>query len=280
VNMKKSFPDKKGNKFREFLDKKGFYIVLLLCIAVVAGTAVYVTSRRSMDKTPEYESDNLVEGDTDDIASEDAALNTADKLTDLDPDEELVSRPGENETDIGSPASVTKDGELSGESEESSKKDTAPKDEEPGKGDSKKQSEPVKQSFIMPVNGEISFEYAMDRLVYSKTLEQWRVHPGIDIAADRGTPVKAVADGVVTDVRNDKFFGISVVIDHGDNLKTLYRNLASDETVAVNQKVKQGEIIGSIGNTAMDESSEQPHLHFEVLKNDVNEDPTAYLPIK
>ena len=279
MNMKKSFPDEKGNKFREFLDKKGFYIVLLLCIAVVAGTAVYVTSRRSLDKTPEYENENLAEDDTGDIAAEDAALNTDDKLTDLDPDEELVSRPGENESDIGSPASVTNDGELSGESDESSKNDTKPKDEAPGKGDSKKQSAPVKQSFIMPVNGEISFEYAMDRLVYSKTLEQWRVHPGIDLAADRGTPVKAVADGVISEVRNDKFYGISVVIDHGDGLKTLYRNLASDEVVAVNQKVKQGEIIGSIGNTAMDESSEQPHLHFEVLVDDENVDPNDYLPV-
>jgi len=281
VNMKKSFPDEKGNKFREFLDKKGFYIVLLLCIAVVAGTAVYVTSRRTLDNTPpEYEGENLAE-DTDDLAAEDAAADTGEKLTDLDPDEELVSRPGEKETDIGSPASVTKDGGLSGETDESSKKDTEPKDEAPGKDEQKKQqSAPAKQSFIMPVNGDISFEYAMDRLVYSKTLEQWRVHPGIDIAADRGTPVKAVADGVISDVRNDKFYGISVVIDHGDGLKTLYRNLASDEIVAVNQKVKQGEIIGSIGNTAMDESSEQPHLHFEVLVNDKNADPTDYLPIK
>ena len=278
MNMKKSFPDEKG---REFLDKKGFYIVLLLCIAVVAGTAVYVTSRRTLDNTPpEYEGENLAE-DTDDLAAEDAAADTGEKLTDLDPDEELVSRPGEKETDIGSPASVTKDGGLSGETDESSKKDTEPKDEAPGKDEQKKQqSAPAKQSFIMPVNGDISFEYAMDRLVYSKTLEQWRVHPGIDIAADRGTPVKAVADGVISDVRNDKFYGISVVIDHGDGLKTLYRNLASDEIVAVNQKVKQGEIIGSIGNTAMDESSEQPHLHFEVLVNDKNADPTDYLPIK
>ena len=58
MNMKKSFPDEKGNKFREFLDKKGFYIVLLLCIAVVAGTAVFVTSRSSFDRKPDYGSDN------------------------------------------------------------------------------------------------------------------------------------------------------------------------------------------------------------------------------
>lgn len=277
MNMKKSFPDEKGNKFREFLDKKGFYIVLLLCIAVVAGTAVYVTSRRSLNTKPEYESENPLEYDADDIAVEDAATNTADKLTDLDPDDMLASRPDEMDTDIGSPASVTKDGDTG-----STKKDTGPNENtSPDKGDPKKQ-EPKsgKQSFIMPVSGEISLEYAMDRLVYSKTLEQWRVHPGIDIAADRGTPVKAVADGFISDVRNDKFYGITVVIDHGDGLKTLYRNLASDETVAVNQNVKQGEIIGSIGNTAMDESSEQPHLHFEVLENDKNADPTAYLPKK
>ena len=82
------------------LDKKGFYIVLLLCIVVVAGTAVYVTSRRSLNTKPEYESENPLEYDADDIAVEDAATNTADKLTDLDPDDMLVSRPDEMDTDI------------------------------------------------------------------------------------------------------------------------------------------------------------------------------------
>ncbi len=134
------------------------------------------------------------------------------------------------------------------------------------------------QSFQMPVIGEISLEYAMDKLVYSKTLEEWRAHAGVDIASDRGTPVRAVADGVISDVRNDSYYGITVVIDHGNDLKSLYRNLASDETVVVNQKVKQGEVVGSIGNTAMDESAEQPHLHFEVLKKDISVDPMTYLP--
>ena len=130
----------------------------------------------------------------------------------------------------------------------------------------------------MPVIGDISLEYAKDTLVYSKTLEEWRAHTGIDLAADRGTPVKAVADGVVVDVRNEQYYGISIVLDHGNDIKTVYRNLASDDTVSINEKVKQGQVIGSVGNTALDESSEQPHLHFEVLKKDVSVDPLAYLP--
>ncbi len=100
----------------------------------------------------------------------------------------------------------------------------------------------------------------------------------MDIASDRGTPVKAVADGVVSDVRSDSYYGITIIVDHDNGLQTLYRNLASDETVSVNQKVKQGEVIGSIGNTAGDESAEPAHLHFEVLKNNVSVDPVTYLP--
>lgn len=279
--MKKSFPDEKGKKFREFLDKRGFYIVLLLCIAVVAGTAIYVTTRNSLSREPDYEADDLSTEPEGDLSVEDAATNTADKLTDLDPDDSAAIQPDE-ESEIGSPASVTKDGDNAAKPNENPEKGTAPKENNaPDKSAPDKQkTEPKKQSFQMPVDGEISLEYAMDHLVYSKTLEEWRAHSGIDIAVDRGTPVKASADGVVSDVRNDKFYGIAVVIDHENGLKTVYRNLASDETVAVNQMVKQGEIIGSVGNTAMDEASEQPHLHFEVLKDNVNDDPTSYLPAK
>lgn len=286
MNMKKSFPDEKGKKFKEFLDKRGFYIVLLLCIAVVAGTAIFVTTRNALDKEPEHNAEDLPNETDSDLAAEDAASSMADKLTSLDPADPAASEP-DKETDIGTPASVSKDDDKAGKQNEKTDGETD-KEESTQKGKpasekdtgDKPKTEPKKQSFQMPINGEISLEYAMDHLVYSKTLEEWRAHSGIDITADRGTPVKAVADGVVSEVKNDKFYGITVVIDHENGLKTLYRNLASDETVAVNQKVKQGEIIGSIGNTAMDESSEEPHLHFEVLNNDVNEDPTLYLPIK
>lgn len=276
MNMKKSFPDEKGKKFKEFLDKRGFYIVLLLCIAVVAGTMVFVTTRRAVDR--DFNAEDLSDGSGDDLPARDAALNESEKLSDKLSEDPAVLEPDEG-SDIGSPASVNKDSTAKpkdGEKKTEPKENTAPEKTTP-----EKPAAPVKQqSFLMPVSGPTSLEYAMDKLVYSKTLEEWRAHPGIDIAADRGTPVKAVADGVVCDVKNDQFYGISVVIDHENGLKTLYRNLAADDTVIVNQKVKQGEIIGSVGNTAMDESSEQSHLHFEVLKDDINQDPTEYLPKK
>lgn len=285
MNMKKSFPEERGTKKRikEFLEKKGFYIVLFVCIAVVAGTAIYVTMRNAAPDDPGYDARNPSDELGEDTLAEGVALNESEKLNAQGSEGDMAT--AEGQSDIGTPASVTNmDSSGDAKAGKDKEKTTAPKDKDTAKPDKTsdpkpKTDAPVKQqSFILPVDGPVTLEYAMDRLVYSKTLEEWRAHSGVDIASDRGTPVKAVADGVVCDVRNDLYYGITVVIDHGNNLKTLYRNLASDDTVAVNQKVTQGEIIGSIGNTAMDESSEQPHLHFEVLHMDVVTDPMEYLP--
>lgn len=281
MNMKKLFPDEKGTKkgVREFLDKRGFYIVLLLCIAVVAGTAVFVTTRNATSDKPDYEARNLPSEE-----EENAAANAATQLNAQQPEGTQASAVAQKPTDIGNPAAVTgtenntavqpKDNETKTTTPGAvPEKTTTPKTTTPKKAASVKQ-----QAFEMPVIGEISVGFAKDKLVYSKTLEEWRAHTGVDITSDRGTPVKAVADGVVSDVRSDSYYGITVVVDHGNGLQSLYRNLATDETVSVNQKIKQGEVIGSIGNTAADESAEQAHLHFEVLKNNVSVDPMTYLP--
>lgn len=282
MNMKKSFPEEKGSKkgIKEFLEKKGFYIVLLLCIAVVAGTAIYVTMRNAAPGDPDYEARNLTNEYEDELVAEDVALNASEKLTTQGAEGDQATAAGSS--DIGSPASVTNtDGSSAAKPDKDKEKTTDPKESDTTEKSTtpKSKTTPEKrQSFTMPVSGAVTLEYASDKLVYSKTLEEWRAHSGVDIASDRGTPVKSVAEGVVCDIRNDLYYGITVVIDHGNDLKTLYRNLAADDIVTVNQKVEQGETIGSIGNTAMDESSEQPHLHFEVLEKDVYADPVAYLP--
>ncbi len=134
-------------------------------------------------------------------------------------------------------------------------------------------------TMAMPAMGRVTTAFAMDTLVYSKTLEQWNCHSGIDIAADIGTPVKAVMDGTVVEVtNNDPKLGVVIVIDHGCGVKTLYGNLNSDKLVKEGNQVKKGQVISAIGKTAPYEIEDPPHLHFEVLKDGKNIDPQQYLP--
>ncbi|ADL08735.1 M23 family metallopeptidase [Thermosediminibacter oceani] len=134
-------------------------------------------------------------------------------------------------------------------------------------------------TMTMPVVGKIITEYSSDGLVYSKTLEQWCAHKGLDIAADEGTPVKAAMDGTVVEVRNsDPKLGVVVVLDHGNGIKTLYGNLMSDNLVQKGKRVKKGDIIGGVGKTAPYEIEDPPHLHFEVLKGTESVDPRHFLP--
>jgi len=135
----------------------------------------------------------------------------------------------------------------------------------------------TKPVFVMPVKGKIQTDYAMDRLLYSKTLDEWRTHSGIDISAPRGDVVKAAADGYIKEIKNDPCYGITITIDHENGYKTIYSNLASS-MVSTNQKVKAGDAISSVGNTAIFECMDPPHLHFEVYRNDKLVDPKTVLP--
>lgn len=282
MNMKKLFPEEKGTGkgIREFLDKKGFYIVLLLCIAVVAGTAIFVTTRNATSDRIDYSARDIIpdEGGIDSDAAAGGDLNTP------EPSGVAASTDNQGNAAAEPDKEVSKgdDAKAPVQTKSTEPKATTPKPTAPAKTTTPKSSSSAAAaktpSFIMPVSGEVTFEYAKDKLVYSKTLEEWRTHEGLDLAADRGTPVKAAADGVVSDIKNDPRFGIIVVIDHVNGLKTEYANLASDDMVTVNQKIKQGDIIGSVGNTASFESAEQSHLHFAVLKDNVSVDPAAYLP--
>jgi murein DD-endopeptidase MepM/ murein hydrolase activator NlpD len=144
--------------------------------------------------------------------------------------------------------------------------------------DSNTSKKSTNQKFILPVSGSVVFDYAQDKLVYSTTLDEWCSHSGVDLAADKGALVKAVADGVVSDIKNDPRFGVVIIIDHQNGLKSLYANLSSSDMVSPNQKVTQGMIIGSVGSSSTIEMAEPAHLHFEVLKNNKIVNPVTYLP--
>lgn len=138
-----------------------------------------------------------------------------------------------------------------------------------------KEKDPV---FIKPVEGETLREYAKDKLVYSETLKEWITHFGVDIKADKTSVVKCAADGRVASIKNDPRYGLTVVVEHANNFKTVYSNLLTAEFVTEGEEITSGQTIGTIGNTSTFEVLDADHLHFEILKDNENVDPNIYIP--
>lgn len=130
--------------------------------------------------------------------------------------------------------------------------------------------------FSIPVEGEIVRNFAKDTLIYSETLDEWITHLGIDIKADRTTVVKSAEKGKVIAIKNDPRYGLTVIIEHVNGFKTVYSNLLTTEFISEGEEVEKGQSIGTVGNSASFEICDEPHLHFEILKDDVNIDPAIY----
>ncbi len=142
------------------------------------------------------------------------------------------------------------------------------------------QNEGSSNAMAMPITGAVTKDYSGDELVYSQTMDDWRTHNGIDIAAEEGTDVQAVADGTVEAVTNSSMMGTTVIILHPSGLRSIYSNLAEKELVAPGDTVTKGSIIGKTGDTASEEVSEPPHLHFEISLNEEPVNPHDYLPME
>lgn len=132
-------------------------------------------------------------------------------------------------------------------------------------------------TFTMPVEGEIVKHFGKDKLIYSETLKEWTTHLGIDIKADKTTIVKASADGVVKSIKNDPRYGLTIVLEHQNGFTSVYSNLLTAEFVVVGENVKTGQTLGTVGNSATFEILDDPHLHFEILKDGGAVDPEMYV---
>lgn len=131
--------------------------------------------------------------------------------------------------------------------------------------------------FIKPVEGEIVKEFAKDNLLFSQTLQEWTVHTGIDIKVDKTTVVKAAEAGTVKSIKNDPRYGLTIVVAHENGFETIYANLLTSEFVIEGEKVEKGQSLGTVGNTAAFEMADDTHLHFEILKDSVQVDPSIYI---
>ena len=124
---------------------------------------------------------------------------------------------------------------------------------------------------------QVSKKYSMDMVIYNTTLDQYMTHPGIDIEAPEGSGVLAAADGTITDIYTDDCYGITIEITHSDGYITRYCNLSTKKLAEKGDTVKKGQLISNIGRSALYESMEKDHLHFEILKDGKNCDPTEFI---
>ena len=130
-----------------------------------------------------------------------------------------------------------------------------------------------------PVEGDTICGYSMEVLSYNQTTRDWRVHNGVDLAAEAGSPVCAAADGEVYTVYEDEAMGCTVVIRHDDGYTTSYASLAADPTVKAGDTVTMGQTIGYAGDTAIVESALGAHVHFSVTRYDEPMDPAEFLAL-
>jgi len=130
---------------------------------------------------------------------------------------------------------------------------------------------PSEIHFTLPVEGRLSSTFGLRRFFNKQARKP---HSGIDIAAPKGTPIKAPAGGTI--LRTGKYFfnGNTVFIDHGQGLITMYCHMDSI-SVKEGQQIKQGEPFGTIGMTGRVTG---PHVHWSVSLNNTRVDPDLFFP--
>lgn len=131
----------------------------------------------------------------------------------------------------------------------------------------------------LPASGVISKGHDATLQVWSETMGAYKVHLGIDITTEQGAPVFAAADGTVSKIWDDAMMGKCVSIDHGDGIFTFYKNLdpVLSEGIEKGTVLQSGQQIGTVGESAMAELADEPHLHIEMTVNGIAVDPTDYL---
>jgi murein DD-endopeptidase MepM/ murein hydrolase activator NlpD len=253
-------------KFNDlFRNRRNIYFVSLIVMALLLAGGVWQYNNYISNKMAELDFENR--------------LNELDKLLEEQDDLEaqiIEETPSED-------VSEEPIKEVSGTNAEAKppakpKSPTAQNTEEKTATASK--AKPDIDTMILPVFGNISTDFSDTQLIYSKTIDSWVTHSGIDLKAEEGSPVRAALDGTVIETINDAQWGLTIILDHGDGVYTKYSNLSTLDLVSKGQQVKKGDVISGVGKTALYEIAEDPHLHFELIRDNQVIDPKNYLPKK
>lgn len=287
------------NLLKRLIQKDSYYLVLAVCISVLAVSGIWVSKGKTNTaekKKIERNSEKQVAVEESKITEEEIKLDLSEKnftrktkkepkleivppIEDVAQVEKPIEAPVEKKQAVVTPSKDTKSAKVEPAKPEQAKAQVPVKKQ----ADQSSQAQAVASGSVevkvsklkKPVAGTISKDFSKDKLVYSKTLEEWSTHVGIDIAASEGTDVVAALDGIVKKVIKDERLGITIILDHGNGLETIYKNIATEKLVSTGQNVKTGQTISKVSKGVGFEKLEQPHLHFEVLKAGVHIDPKS-----
>lgn len=236
-------------KVKDFFRKEGFYVVLFLCICLVA-TGAAISYKQSKN--------NSTGRDT--------------TIEDNNKNDEVSSNINENNK-----ASGMQNAEIAKDNSNSTDKDNKDNNE------SKTTSAQVQLQFENPVDGKLIRGYTYPKPVMMDETNQ-RTIRGVDIEAKIGTNIKAAEDGIIEKIENTGVEdGMTIVIAHANGIKTKYTNLNENVNVKASETVKKGTVIGTVGDTAKLYSKEKfgEHLNLQVLDaNNEQVDPSSYFNFK
>ena len=129
-------------------------------------------------------------------------------------------------------------------------------------------------TFILPLSGDIDRKFSMSP-VYDETMEDWRIHKGVDFLCQVGDEVKSIGNGKVIKVIADPSWGYCIEVDYG-KFTTKYCGLQQGTTVIIDDTVSKGDIIGKVASIPC-ESKQENHLHLEIVRDGVWIDPTSVM---
>ncbi len=136
----------------------------------------------------------------------------------------------------------------------------------------------AEKQFLLPMGKDIIKDFSNGDMVRNETMNDWRVHNGIDFGGSEGNTVSAAADGVVLSCKNDEFWGGVTEIDCGGGMIIRYCGLNYESCVKEGSQVCKGDKIGSLGSIPI-EAADGGHLHLEVEINGKAVDPLEAMGI-
>ncbi len=225
-------------KKKKLLEKDGFYLALFVCVCLVAIGGILFTKNS-----------------VDDLAAKNGFVDNKD-----------IAKDDENE-EIHLIENDDKSVPTSTDSKENLEK---------AKEKEKEVSKNV-ESKLHYLGDEVIREYSEKEPSYSNTLDVWEIHKGLDVKGKKGSKVKSIISGKIVDVFEDDQHGVSVKVESKDKLTVVYSNLDSKLSVKKNEEIKEGDVVGKVGNTTSVESLDGSHVHVTAYKDGKSIDPMTLI---